>query len=81
MSNIYMKLSKHIDTKLQEVQYDLRNKIAQPVQRLSYGLDDPDSIPAGPMMEFSFSSPLHPHWLWGPSSLLSKGYQGLSPQR
>jgi hypothetical protein len=31
------------------------------------------------MSRDSFSLPLHPEWLWSPSSLLSNGYQGLFP--
>jgi hypothetical protein len=44
---------------------------------LGYGLDDRGSragFPAG-AGEF-FSSPPRPERLWGPSSLLSNGYQG-----
>jgi len=28
-----------------------------------------------------FSSPQHPDWFWGPSSLLSNAYQGFFPWR
>jgi hypothetical protein len=44
---------------------------------LGYGLDDRGSIP-GRGWEF-FSKPPRPERLWGPSSLLSNGYQGLFP--
>jgi hypothetical protein len=44
---------------------------------MSYGLDDPGSIPG--MARFVFS-PQRPDRLWGLPSLLSNGYQGaLSP--
>jgi hypothetical protein len=42
-----------------------------------YGLEDRGSIP-GRGKRF-FSSPQRPDRLWGPSSLLSNGYRGLSP--
>jgi len=42
-----------------------------------YGIDDRGSIPSGDCV-FSFSTS-YPDWLWGPPSLLSNGYWGLSP--
>jgi len=36
-------------------------------------------LPAG--NEHFFSSPLRPDWLYGPTSILFKGYQGFFPLR
>jgi hypothetical protein len=41
-----------------------------------YGLDDGGVGFRGPVGSRIFSSPRHPDWFWGPSSLLSNGYRG-----
>jgi hypothetical protein len=45
-----------------------------------YGLDDGEVGVGVPVGARIFTSPRRPYVLWGPPSLLSNGYRGLSPR-